>query len=410
MLRRVSFASEMLNPQWPSPYANVNLWRKPISEEELPRLIERLKRLESDGFENTMQYIATGIHLASLLPPQNKRGVLKAVADRCNLLMLERNILCGSVYYYLADDVMLSSKQRKYYLKKAKKNFKRNGIYRKVRKKMKRKKWLSLNRVLNIPVPYKDSMGLTPLESHLLASYTAAFNIKRHSMRIRARTYAGRQDDTNEFLRDLISQKIHIPGFSTKDITFLDIGPAVGNLKTPAVTSVSIARQFPSLTVIALDLPEQIERFQKEVDAKVRAEVLAIPNFYLMRGDGRFPLVPQMRSQENWMKAPRGFKVGRGSWMIRAVNSVDIYLNWYTNQRTLAAAAKSLQDTPLLIQFNRSLLLKTKRSKQFKLIGIFSVRGFHHNRRLFTRDGDAPYLIPEPLSKILGEYSGNSSL
>tara|TARA_Y100001933_G_C18492529_1_gene353090 strand:- start:132 stop:392 length:261 start_codon:yes stop_codon:yes gene_type:complete len=74
-------------------------------------------------------------------------------------------------------------------------------------------------------------------------------------------------------------------------------------------------------------------------------------------------------------------------------NSIDIYLKWYEMEDVLQQLAEELKDSPLLLFFNRSILLKKAGSTIYEVVGYVSIRGFHHNLELLDRGGEPPYTL-----------------
>jgi len=257
-------------------------------------------------------------------------------------------------------------------------------------------------------LPVRVHPGLMAEEARLLASYCGAFVYSAHARVIQARTYEGRLDDTNVFLKDLLDERktndsglgmlrekfFSKPDPSGRGVIFVDIGPAIANLTSPGVTAVSIARDFPSMTVVAIDLPEQVDIFKTSVDSTLRNRVLAFPNFYVLAGNGVFPIFDQFGDRAKWVKS---FEIpadlnGR-PFVFRAANSIDIYESWNANREALARIARDFPASPILYLFNRSILFKPVGSSSFKIIGIVSQAGFDHQNETFDRKGDAAYIL-----------------
>lgn len=243
-------------------------------------------------------------------------------------------------------------------------------------------------------------------ELRLLSSYCGAFSYASHARWIQARTYEGRLDDTNVFLKDLLdarrtnsealnqlrSRFLQTPDPSGKGVVFIDIGPAIANLTNPGVTAVSLARDFPGMQVIALDLPEQVEIFRSSVFPYLRNRVLGFPNLHVFAGNGIEPLAAQFSGAAGWLKPqridPRGSPV-----VIRAANSIDIYESWEVNRRALERIAQDYPESPIVYLFNRSILFKPVNARRFYIVGILSMAGFDHQFETFNRRGESAYIL-----------------
>lgn len=243
-------------------------------------------------------------------------------------------------------------------------------------------------------------------ELRLLSSYCGAFSYASHARWIQARTYEGRLDDTNVFLKDLLDARKRdsealsllrgkfLPGAdpSGRGVVFIDIGPAIANLTNPGVTAVSLARDFPSMQVIALDLPEQVDIFNTAVLPYLRNRVLGFPNLHIFAGNGIQPLAAQFQAPAGWVKQqkidPKGAAI-----VIRAANSIDIYESWETNKNALDRIAADYTESPIIYLFNRSILFKPAGSQRFNIIGILSMAGFDHMFETFNRRGESAYLL-----------------
>ena len=259
--------------------------------------------------------------------------------------------------------------------------------------------------------PYRNSVGLTRAGEKLIRSYTGRYNLARHSPAIRARTYAGRQDDTNVFIRDLLNHALEdkrglvelrraflAPGSKHRDgrgLLFVDIGPAVANLKQPAVTSVKIARDFSEMQVVALDLPAEIKRWRENVSRKAKRTLLRYANIRILSGDGLESLKDQFARESNWVLTRRGPALYDGSTpiIVRAANSIDIYVPYRFVKPSIRRMGLDFRENPVIYFFNRSILFKPRGDTRFQVVGFVSIRGFHHNRTSFSRGGDQAYTL-----------------
>lgn len=262
--------------------------------------------------------------------------------------------------------------------------------------------------------PAESEIFFTRDEEDQVRGWTGAFRIERHHQGIVSRTYAGRLDDTNVLLFDLLNDRqrsspglnrlrdMLVGGSASLDgrgLVFVDIGPAIANLSHPAITTQSIARDFPAMRVIAFDLPAQMDFFFRHVSRANQERVRAFPNLHLVAGDGFLPLFAQLQSDQAWRltdREPARPRPGQPI-VLRAANSIDIYGRWDQIAPVLRSIVADYKDSPLLFFFNQSLLMKPRGETRFRVVGFLSVRGFHHNVNSLDRGGDPPYTLPGDL-------------
>jgi len=295
----------------------------------------------------------------------------------------------------------------------AKKIYKRIGlrkeakVYSKSLSYMKPMAYLLANKI-----PYLTKLGLTSEEEERIKSYCGAYSYARHRPVIRSRTYKGRLIDTNVLIRDLLNsyrrdykalnflrkKLIHVKtNWTGKNLFFIDIGPAVANKNKPAVTSKSLANEFKNMPVVALDLPNEVMRFKKYVKRRAKRKLLKHKNIHIFSGDGIISLRKQFLKKKNWILKDRNVPQIKENTpvVIRAANSIDIYITWNVIKNTLKTMATDFKSNSLLLLFNRSLLFKPAYSDKLKIIGFLSIRGFHHNTRSFSRGGQTAYTLSE---------------
>jgi TolB-like protein len=250
---------------------------------------------------------------------------------------------------------------------------------------------------------------LSDYESSLLKSFTGKYRIESQSQDIRSRTYTDRLEDHEIFLSQLFKQSparskemarlqelLHIKGeYKTgKDVVFVDIGPALGNLTQPAVTSISLVEKFPDISLILQDLPGEVEFFFKETEPTAREKVLAIPNVHILSGDGVLPLKDYLRKESAWKIPARPIpKLTNKLIVIRTANSIDIYEPYTKVLPYLESIVKDFSNEDVLLFFNRVILIKTADAKRFEIIGSQSLRGFYHNTQSLDRQGDPAFLL-----------------
>ena len=254
--------------------------------------------------------------------------------------------------------------------------------------------------------------GFHSTEVALLKSYLDAFQIARHSRTVRSRTYPGRQEDSVLLLRDLLipngpresrqlaalrslyvpDPKVHAHGAG---MTFIDIGPAISNQWTPAITALALCSAFPRMNVVGLDLPDEVTTFLNRVSDFVQAEVRSHPNFHVLSGDGTKSLRAQLADVRLLPLADRPPPPLTPDMpiVVRTSNAIDIYFPWEIIAPTLQNMAADFSEHPLLVLFNRSILFKPKGSRQFRVIGRLSRRGFFHNALRLDSEGEPPYVL-----------------
>ncbi len=262
-------------------------------------------------------------------------------------------------------------------------------------------------------IPTMSQLGFTEEEAAKVASFTGAFSYDLHSRAVQARTYAGRLDDTNVLLKDLLDVtknsdpiladlRTKLLGYSVRPggegVHFVDIGPAIANLTSPGVTAVSVARDFPAMSVIALDLPAQVEIFRTIVDPSLRHRVLDFPNFHVISGDGVVSLKDQFGNADLWLEPRKGRRSIRPGdpVVLRAANSIDIYISWPRIEESMIRIGADFYENPVLYFFNRSLLFKPANSGRFSIIGTISKAGFDHMYETFDRGGEGAYTLIQP--------------
>lgn len=289
--------------------------------------------------------------------------------------------------------------------------------------------------ILAADAPPLNLIGLTPEATGLVSREAGRYKMKYHKPDIQARTYAGRQDDTIELLKDVLAvpakktkkggDDSSAAGLSERDrsvevlynlarvaklnpkgrnAVFVDIGPAIANRFAPAVTAREVAEAFPEMKVVGLDLPQQVSRYFRIVPKKHRRKLESHKNFFILSGDGLDSLAAQFTDEKKWVLKDRGsLRVSPDQLMVvRAVNSIDIYFPWSRLKKTIKQMAIDFQENPVLLHFHRTLLFKPRGERNFKLVGHFSVRGFHHNRQIHDRWGEEPFYLSK---KVLDYFA-----
>ena len=226
----------------------------------------------------------------------------------------------------------------------------------------------------------------------------------------------------------------------------IDIGPGIANLDRstvndcagkPAITSQELAEDFPDAQVIILDLPEQVrtffgldpitgpvletrrgnghvERIDRTADARLqlareRAALLRHANIHIVAGNGLESLRAQIenpvrnhlnRPDANLSNMVRDIPrlTPETTVVIRAANSIDVYCHWDTPnglspslRDALRTMAKDYRDSPVLLLFNRAIIVKRRYETEWRIVGRVSDAGFNSTDRNVTHSGRPSY-------------------
>lgn len=248
-------------------------------------------------------------------------------------------------------------------------------------------------------------------ETGLLRSYTGKYLFQVQEEEQRARTYENRLEDTNEFLKDLLdSSKFGSPSLQIlrrdlriteissrgRGAVFIDIGPALNNTEAPGITSQSMAYSFPDMEIVLLELPKETELFLSRVSDAKKEELYSFPNIRILVADGVGPFAAQFEDRKLWLLRNRPTPDMKNKLLVfRAANSIDIYESFDKILPHFQELAKVYSDNPIIYFFNRSILIKRPKEAKFSVIGIQSIRGFHHNFQSLDRNGEPPYTLAE---------------
>lgn len=240
--------------------------------------------------------------------------------------------------------------------------------------------------VAQTPAPPPASMpglDVTRAELDRLRAYHA-YAFDTQSDKQIARTYPNRHSDQIRFLQAVrnartgplaeIARAFFAEGGAA---VFVDIGPGLANLEAPAITSREMAVAFPGFTVVALDLPAEVEKFHTVVGLRLRRALTALPNLRIIAGDGLQPLPPQL---------PAGLVAAGAPLLVRAANSIEIYCDPSASLGAVVRIAADYEAHPALLFFNREILFKPAGAQAWRLIGQVSERGFQHRRQSFPAD------------------------
>ncbi|MFA7278220.1 MAG: peptidoglycan-binding protein [Candidatus Gracilibacteria bacterium] len=276
--------------------------------------------------------------------------------------------------------------------------------------------------------------GLTREEERRLARHSIYQNIG-HSHNVQNRTFRGRLQD-HEMLLDSIfsganggeSAKILkdiLLNPQTDGMFFIDIGPGIANKDLdvrggrgkPAVSLQEFAGKFKGVQCFALDMPSEMDIFTGKTPEAVagytiasedRNELLAKRNMHLIRGNGLTSLKDQLVSPRTnpYPERPRPTPTKNSTIIVRAANSIDLYGNWEKEiLPALTKMAEDFKDNPVVLLFNREILVKPAHSATWKLVGQVSGMGFRHNDRALTRSGHPPFFLYEDKVRSLKKDS-----
>ncbi len=406
----VERASEMVPPA-PSYHRDVLDYLRLLTRPDAESFRSFAQRLRARGLFQTRLHVAATANaeiLAQVAPP-----VFSELRVRARLLGLEDDSLHAKMLYALAQSQVRAGEPRSASssFRAAEQIFRKLGLPQEAAlARARSKQTLLCEGIVPLPVQIRRPGGFAPDEERVLASYTGLYNYASHDPDVQARTYGGRQADTNVFLKELLDRKrtedagltllrqaILPEGADTKgaQVLFVDIGPAVANRWEPAVTAESVARDFPSMAVVALDLPEQVRRFQRYVPRKLQRGLFAKTNFRILSADGIRSLREQFAAKTNWLPEDRAILTPPEGQLVvvRSANAIDIYLPYGAVRGSLERMASDFSGHSLLYFFNRSILFKPKGSREFRIVGFVSVRGFHHNKVTFSREGDPAFSL-----------------
>ena len=368
------------------------------------------RELAGRGLSQTQLHVAASTNGALLSGPE--LGTLQELRVRARLLGLEDDRLHAALLYGIGQAIERAGEKRAAGgpFRSAELIFRRLGFSAEAAQARAHSKNLILAApFLPLPVQVRRASGFTPDEELVLASYTGLYDYGSHSPDVQARTYGGRQADTNVFLEELLDKKDHGPTLGGlrdailpasadakgSGVVFVDIGPAVANRWAPAITAESVAKDFPEMAVVALDLPDQVRRFHRLVSGKLKRSLFAKKNFRIIAADGVDSLKTQFAVRQSWVPQDRAITSipPEALIVVRSANAVDIYLPFDSIRASLEQMAADFAEHSVLYFFNRSILFKPKRSRLFQIVGFVSVRGFHHNKVTFSREGDPAYSL-----------------
>ncbi len=290
------------------------------------------------------------------------------------------------------------------------------------------------------PFGRRDDLGFSTDDvRHIRKFY--AFRILHRDDNVFNRTFPGRFKDHQDLIESITRHPntpelktlaaILNPGGKAKAV-FFDIGPGIANIDLkemggrgiPAITSLEMARQFPQMPVILLDLPLQVDIFMGKtqgvtatkqkytISKEKRNLLLGQPNIHILSGNGLMSLKDQLEDpKKNPLPDRRRPEIDAQTTVyIRAVNSIDIYCMFhrrngrYPSLRfVFAKMALDFKKNPVLFMFNKILLLKRPGSKTWLIIGEVSDMGFDHNERELTRKGAPPFSFSEAFYHLILE-------
>lgn len=272
--------------------------------------------------------------------------------------------------------------------------------------------------------PPSSLAGLSFEEERRLARHSIYQEIN-HSHNVQNRTYPGRLQDHEILLESILGRT---PGDENtkalKDVLirpemdrllFIDIGPGIANKDLdvrngrgkPAISLQEVAQKFTGIQCVALDLPSEVDIFTGKTPAVQagysihpddRNALLAKQNMHLISGNGLHSLRQQLENPATnpYPNRPRPTPTKNSTIVVRAANSIDLYANWEQQMKpALAKMAEDFRDNPVMLLFNREILVKPAHSTTWKLVGQVSGMGFRHNDRALTRSGHPPFFLYE---------------
>lgn len=252
---------------------------------------------------------------------------------------------------------------------------------------------------------------LPSFEEKIIRSYTGKYRIEGQSQDIRSRTYLDRLEDHDIFMQNLLTQtgsnQINMhklkeildisSGFeSGQNVLFVDIGPALGNLSQPAVTSMSLVNKFPEMQMLLIELPTDVEFFLKQTEPAARAKVIENKQIHIIQGDGTTPLKSwfQGKSESSWVLKDRIKPSTLGKLIIiRAANSIDIYEPSSKVLPFIESLVSDFDQNNVIVLFNKSIFAKPKNWNRLQLFGSFASRGYYHNSQSLDRQGEPAYQL-----------------
>lgn len=279
--------------------------------------------------------------------------------------------------------------------------------------------------ILTESLKLKDSFILD-WEDKLIRSYTGKYRIDGQTQEIRSRTYLDRLEDHDIFMKNLLTQDgsnqenmhqlkqiLHISKdySSGKNVLFVDIGPALGNISQPAITSMSILAKFPEMEMVLIDLPSDVDFFMNQTDAIARAKLIENPNIHIIQGDGTNTLKSwySENSKSSWVLKDRIPPSTINKLIIlRAANSIDIYEPSSKVLPFLESLYLDYHQNDVIVLFNKSIFVKPKSWNKLQLFGSFASRAYYHNSQSLDRQGEPAYQLNSlPLRRRFSIYESN---
>ncbi|TAL37005.1 MAG: hypothetical protein EPN93_06135 [Spirochaetes bacterium] len=181
--------------------------------------------------------------------------------------------------------------------------------------------------------------------------------------------------------------------YNAGKIVFVDVGPALANERTSAVTTLELSSDFPNIRCVALDLPEQVSIFNSPAFYNEnKAKILSSPNIYILPGDGTKSISNQLfmaKTGEN-----RALPLADDELIIlRCANSLDVYVSWEKNREYLEKSAREFRGNPLLVFHNKVVIFKPRGAVKYRFVGLLSDAGFDHLRDAIIHNGAMPFTL-----------------
>ncbi len=234
-----------------------------------------------------------------------------------------------------------------------------------------------------------------------------------------ATAFSRSRADLNRERPALRALKEKFLGSSEGDIVFFDLGPGLGNVDLgigggkgkPATTSQDIVDRFPDIQVVALDMPSEVDIFTGKKRGVTRGRPFSMSeterniaigksNFHIAAGNGLKSLKAQLEdnSTNPYPERERPAISPNTPIIIRSANSLDVYCKWNrangkdpSLKSALAQMAKDFESNPIILLFNKEILFKEASSRQWRIVGKVSPKGFRHDDREGRRGKVSPF-------------------
>lgn len=274
---------------------------------------------------------------------------------------------------------------------------------------------------------FEEVLGWGPAAQATHVASTRQFSVEAHDPAIFQRTIRHRLVDHERLLHALrtaepgtrehgLASRLFDGAPSGGRPVFIDIGPGIANrdldkphdgLGTPAITSIEMADAFPDMDVVILDVPEAVQRFASDpLYERGRAELLGRGNVSIVSGSGLRSLRGQLAAPETNPVADRARPaIAPGTPIIlRSANALDVYCHWDqpngddpSVRDALDRVATEYRENPILLLYNRAILLKQRGETSWRMVGRVSAFGFNSADRRLGHSGRPAYELDAAL-------------